>query len=290
MFLNFPPPANWQDFQVLTGRLVEQLCVEGTVREHGRQGQRQQGVDIYGEMPSERHIGVQCKEMQLGKTLTREIIKAEADLALNFHPKLHTFVVATTLAEDVNAHRAVTELNQSGAYPFKVTYWSWNYYNDKLNRSNQLVEDSYKSYAANFGYDQEVEDLEALRQGFDRPAFIDDFNQEINYSDFVEALGDTALFLQTGLLRDRVSKVLISATYALSMLPPGRSKKLRLQLKKEVNDLRNLAVKDLKEGNLDSSLADEYNARRYVLLESINRALKQQGVAVITPSYKRKAS
>lgn len=50
MILNFPPPANWQDFQILTLRLVEQVCDPATVREYGRQGQRQNGVDVYGEI------------------------------------------------------------------------------------------------------------------------------------------------------------------------------------------------------------------------------------------------
>lgn len=287
MILNFPPPANWQDFQILTGRMVEQYCVEGTVREHGRQGQRQHGVDVYGEMPGELHLGVQCKEMQLGKTLTKELIKAEADQALNFQPKLNTFVVATTLAEDVNIHLAVTELNQSRIYPFKVTYWSWKHYNDRLNRCNQLVEDSYKSYAEGFGYDQELEDLEALRKGFDRPAFIDDFRHELDYSDFVQALGDTALFLQTGLLRDRYTQTLVSSTYAFSMLPPGKSKSLRSQLMKEVNGLRKQAIKDHKEGRLNADVDNEYNARRYVLLATVNDGLRQRGIAPVVPNYSK---
>ena len=50
MILNFPPPANWQDFQILTLRLVEQVCDPATVREYGRQGQLQNGVDVYGEI------------------------------------------------------------------------------------------------------------------------------------------------------------------------------------------------------------------------------------------------
>ena len=285
MILNFPPPANWQDFQVLTGRLVEQHCVEGTVREHGRQGQRQQGVDVYGEMPGELHMGVQCKEMQSGKKLTKEVIEAEANEALKFRPKLNTFVVATTLAEDVNIHRAVTELNQSGVYPFKVTYWSWKHFNDRLNRSNRLVQDSYKSYAEGFGHDQELEDLEALRKGFDRPAFIDDFRHELNCDDFVQALDDTALFLQTGLLRDRYTQSLVSATYALSMLPTGKSKKLRSQLKKEVDELRTRAIKDHADGRLSANLASEYNARRYGLLATVNAGLELRGVAAIFPNY-----
>lgn len=117
MLLNFPPPANWQDFQILTARLAELMCTEGTVHEYGRQGQRQDGVDVYGEMYSGDHLGVQCKEMQLGKQLTEALIRTEANKALNFQPALKMFVLATTLPEDTGMHRAVTNLNSSGAYP-----------------------------------------------------------------------------------------------------------------------------------------------------------------------------
>lgn len=205
MLLNFPPPANWQDFQLLTTRLVGLKCSDGTVREYGRQGQKQDGVDVSGEMQNGEHLGVQYKEMQPGRKLTQALIQAEADKACDFKPALNIFVLATTLPEDTAMHQAVTTLNQSGAYPFRITYWSWKHFNDLLNRSNQVVKDSYKIYARSFGFDQELEDLEAIRTGFDRPAFIDDVRYEVSYVDFVHALGDTVLFLETGLLRDRLT-------------------------------------------------------------------------------------
>lgn len=286
MILNFPPPANWQDFQILTARLVEQHCLEGTVHEYGRQGQRQHGVDVYGQLPGQAaHMGVQCKQMQPHKTLTKAIIKAEADLALKFQPRLTTFIVATTLEEDTKAHDAVTDLNGTKNYHFTISYWSWNHYNDRLNRSNQLVADSYKAYALSFGYDQELEDLEALKRGFDRPAFVDDFRHEVNYDDFVLALGDTELFLQTGLLRDRLSHSLISTTYAHSMLPSGDNKRLRATLLKEVKALRELAIQHRKEKKLNSNLAGEYNARRLFLLTTVNAGLAKGKIAPVSPGY-----
>lgn len=285
MILNFPPPANWQDFQILTGRVVEQLCTEGTVREYGRQGQRQDGVDIYGLVVTGSHMGVQCKQMQPNKKLTKALIKAEADLALKFRPALNTFIVATTLMEDTQIHQAVTDLNQTGSYPFTISYWSWNHFNDRLNRSNQLVHDSYKSYADGFGHDQELEDLEAIKRGFDRPAFIDDFASESSYDDFVLSLSDTLLFLQSGLLRDRITQSLVSATYAASMLPNGDAKKLRSQLTKEVKALRAEAIKDQSQGRLNANLAREYNARRYMLLKTVNEGLAKRQIAPIVPSY-----
>lgn len=286
MILNFPPPANWQDFQILTLRLVGQMCDPTTVREYGRQGQRQNGVDVYGEMPGELHLGVQCKEMKPRKKLTKALIEAEADDACAFQPQLHTFAIATTLSEDTAIHKAVTELNESKKYQFKITYWSWNHFNDKLNRSNQLVQDSYKDYAKAFGFDEQLRDLAALRDGFDRNAFIDDFANEVCCTSFLDALSDTVLFLQTGMLRDRISQDLIGATYPLNMLPSGENKRLRTQLHKEVKDLRNQAIKDNVNCQLDRSKAIEYNALRGAVIAMLNRSLATHSLALISPNYR----
>lgn len=285
IYLNFPPPANWQDFQILTLRLVEQMCELDTVREFGRQGQRQDGVDVYGEMPGELHLGVQCKQMQLGKKLTLKLIQDEADAALAFKPDLDVFIIASTLAEDTALHKAVTTLNTSKKYSFKISYWSWNHFNDKLNRSSKLMNESYSNYAKSFGVNEHQLDLEALFEAFSRPAFVDDFRHELNDNDFLLALGDTVLFLQTGLLRDRITGELLRGTYPLSMLPSGESKKLRKRLLDNVKTLRKQALADNSNGQLNRSKVKEYNASRYVLISEVNKALVANGMPIITPSY-----
>lgn len=286
VYLNFPPPANWQDFQILTLRLVEQMCEPTTVREYGRQGQRQDGVDVYGEMPGGLHLGVQCKEMKLGKNLSLQLIKAEAEAARAFNPGLDVFVIATTLAEDTALHKAVTALNASKNYSFKISYWSWSHFNDKLNRSSKLMEDSYRNYAESFDANEQLLELEAISEGFSRPAFIDDFNHELSTSDFLQALGDTRLFLQTGLLRDRNTGELLRGAYPLSMLPSGESKKLRKRLLDDVNELRKRALKDNSSGDLNRSKAKQYNASRYALICEVNKALVASGMPKIVLYYK----
>lgn len=285
MILNFPPPSNWQDFQVLGLRLVEQMCDPTTVREYGRQGQRQNGVDVYGEMFGELHLGVQCKQMQPGKRLTLKLILEEADEARSFLPALDTFVVATTLPEDTALHKAVTKLNAAKAYPFKISYWSWARFNDSLNRSSRLVEESYKAYAKAFDVKEELLELDALREAFDRPAFVDDFHHELSTTDFLTALGDTVLFLQTGLLRDRASKQLLRGSYPLGMLPSGECKKLRAQLLAELKSLRAEAIKHHTNGQLNVSRAPEYNARRYAVIASVNKGLAIHNLSPVRPQY-----
>lgn len=286
LYLNFPPPANWQDFQILTLRLVEQVCDPTSVREYGRPGQRQSGVDVYGEMPGALHLGVQCKEMKQGKKLTLRLIEAEAGDARDFKPGLNTFVIATTLVEDTALHQAVAALNHSNKYPFRISYWSWNHFNDKLNRSSKLMQESYKNYASAFDSDEQLLELEALREGFHRPAFLDDFHHELNTLHFLEALGDTVHFLQSGLLRDRMTKDLLRGAYPLGMLPAGESKKLRSQLLKDVTDLRARALKDHADGQLCPACAPEYNARRYTVIATLNKGLAARGIQAIVPQYR----
>jgi len=285
MYLNFPPPANWQDFQILTLRLVEQICDPLTVREYGRQGQRQNGIDVYGEMLGGLHLGVQCKEMAPGKKLTLTKIENEAIDAQSFNPALDSFVIATTLPEDTALHKAVASLNASKTYAFKISYWSWNHFNDKLNRSSKLMQESYENYAKAFDADEHLLELEALYEGFHRPAFLDDFHHELSISHFLEALGDTTLFLQTGQLRDRLTGELLRGAYPLSMLPTGESKELRKELLREVKNLRARALKDNANGKLNSSSAREYNALRYALIAQVNKGLVTGGVQPIAPNY-----
>lgn len=261
------------------------MCESATVREYGRQGQRQVGIDVYGEMPGELHLGVQCKEMKLGKKLTLQLIQDEANAALAFQPGLNVFVIATTLAEDTALHNAVTTLNASKAYPFKISYWSWSHFNDKLNRSSKLMVESYKNYAKSFDVNEHLLELEALCEAFSRPAFIDDFRHELNIGDFLHALGDTTLFLQSGMLRDRLTGELLRGAYPLSMLPDGESKKLRKRLLDDVNQLRKRALKDNSNGQLNWSKAQEYNAARYALISEVNKALISRGVTKIAPFY-----
>lgn len=48
--MQIPPPANWQDFERLCYDLYKKVYNSEDVHMHGRSGQAQHGVDIYGEL------------------------------------------------------------------------------------------------------------------------------------------------------------------------------------------------------------------------------------------------
>lgn len=52
----------WEDFERLCERLARVECVVKDARRYGRSGQRQYGIDIYGQMPGGRYRVWQCRQ------------------------------------------------------------------------------------------------------------------------------------------------------------------------------------------------------------------------------------
>lgn len=96
-------PKNWQDFEVLCKNLwkLEFSCHD--INRHGRQGQKQHGVDIYGYINNGNEIfGIQCKgkDEYNHSQITKSEIDAEINKAITFTPSLSLFIFATTSSRD----------------------------------------------------------------------------------------------------------------------------------------------------------------------------------------------
>lgn len=92
---------------------------------NGRQGQVQDGVDIYGLDNSGRFVGVQCKQTCKNISLVvinNEIIKAEC-----FQPEVTTLYIATTSPRDSKIQRKIRILSQEriaeGKFPVALMFW-----------------------------------------------------------------------------------------------------------------------------------------------------------------------
>jgi hypothetical protein len=96
--MQVPPPKDWQQFERNMRDLFEAHWGNGKI--HGRPGQRQHGVDIYGQPDGTAYHGVQCKgrDGNLGSRLTETELRAEMKEAADFKPRLAHFVMATTVA------------------------------------------------------------------------------------------------------------------------------------------------------------------------------------------------
>ena len=118
-------PKSWQEF--------EDICLSSFILrwsnpnlcKHGRQGQEQNGVDIYGNDEKGRLVGVQCKNTL--KTITDKLIDEECDKAEKFEPPLTSLYIATTSPTDAALQKYVRMLNiqreLNAKFPVYIVFW-----------------------------------------------------------------------------------------------------------------------------------------------------------------------
>jgi len=123
------PPTRWEDLEDLSYRLWKRIWKDPQTLKHGRQGQPQAGVDVYGRPGAVGpYSGVQCKLKTLdGTNLTPKELKAEVQKAKNFIPKLSEFIVVTTGKRDVKvqqeARNLTVENEKNGLFSVQVYFW-----------------------------------------------------------------------------------------------------------------------------------------------------------------------
>lgn len=123
-----PEPTNWQDFESLCCDLWKSIWGDPDTKRHGRQGQPQAGVDVYGRPTYSRKLhGVQCKckSSVRESALTKGEITTEANNAKNFRPELENFIMATTANREVELQEHCRNLTANPTIPFKVSVWGW---------------------------------------------------------------------------------------------------------------------------------------------------------------------
>ncbi len=111
----FPPPKSWEKFEDLCHRLFKAIFRDPLTQKHGRRGQAQHGVDIYGS-PEHRpgtYWGVQCKTKQadLGSELSAEELRQEVAKAEHFEPPLERWILATTSPVDAELQNEARRLS-----------------------------------------------------------------------------------------------------------------------------------------------------------------------------------
>lgn len=283
-----PPPANWQDFQTLTADVAKSRYVEDSVQEYGRQGQCQNGVDVYAVDALGKCIGIQCKETK-GSSLTSKNIDDEINKAKNFKPALDLFIIATTARTDANLQSHVNQLNATKIIKFKVQLWFWDDINQFINRSHAVMSSSYKAFQESFGASEVKNHLGAVRLSFDRNAFTDDFMFERDYQDFEQALAATKAMLKTGFLYDNWSRNLVAQTIPSSMIGDEQYQKFVYKIEISLEKMYQSFLRDVKkESKNPSHLAERaghYNIERRKLISIINAKLQEFNILQIKTQY-----
>lgn len=123
--VHLPKPTDWDEFEKICLMACENRWSPTNLTRHGRPGQAQQGVDVYGNDNLGRLAGVQCKNTVGGistKTIDSEIANAE-----KFSPTLGSLYIATTADSDATIQKYVraasAERQKANKFPVDIMFW-----------------------------------------------------------------------------------------------------------------------------------------------------------------------
>jgi tetratricopeptide (TPR) repeat protein len=136
-----PVPKGDDDFEDLALALYRVVWQDFGAKLHGRRGQRQHGVDLYGDdrFGGSGLTGVQCKHHSSAtpiqdKDLLAELLE-EVEKARGFEPPLRRFIFATTARRSATLQREARQLTE----PFEVDVLGWEDLEDLLRRHSDVL-------------------------------------------------------------------------------------------------------------------------------------------------------
>ena len=171
-----PPPKSWTTFEDLCHSLFKSVWRDPLAQKHGRKGQAQHGVDIFGSPNGIYHVfhGVQCKgkNIQYGKEPTLEELQTELGKAQAFDPPLSHWVFATTAPVDSVIQQAARQISserkQKGR--FTVSVLGWDAILDLLCEHKQVLAEFYPGLGVDFP--ELLKNLHAMPQASEVNALI----------------------------------------------------------------------------------------------------------------------
>lgn len=289
--VDIAPPANWQDFERLTLDVCRLLWGNPYAERHGRVGQTQSGVDVFGtDNRTGEFVGVQCKkrtskykayEVMPSNSLTGAELDAEIEATKSFYRPLDRFIIAITAARDTEFQQLVGE-RDAVSNNMRISIWFWDNYVDVLNDSPSLMYRYYENilkYRSAYNPDEHY--FRLLAMAFNRPAIRTLLHVENNIEDLIGAISAVQRAVATGQLVDAdrhvVDEVRVPKQFA-------GIKKIG-KLLQQVRDLATKAHQEqmiVQQGNSleirDYHLATQLNELRQQAVEELNELLKQRGI------------
>ena len=138
-----PPPKGDDDFEDLARALFSAVWKDPGVKLHGRPGQGQHGVDVYGEdrAGGTGLNGVQCKQhgsatAVTDKALLKEL-REDVEKAKGFKPPLQRFIFATTARRSALLDQEARDLTAQNK--FEVQVLGWEDIEDLLRRHDDVL-------------------------------------------------------------------------------------------------------------------------------------------------------
>ncbi len=148
--VRLPPPRSWEEFEaIVASALGTREHLEGPHR-YGRNGQNQQGIDIYLVNAYSHAVAVQCKCVE---SFSFSEVEAAVKLAANFTQMLDLFIVALSMPRDAVLQAKVFALSKQRALAneFRVGLWFWDDVVDDLSRDVVELARHYPQFFAGNG-------------------------------------------------------------------------------------------------------------------------------------------
>ena len=126
--VEIPKPLNWQDFQRCCVPLFRNIIRDPQLQEWGREGQDQQGIDLFGfrDRDPKQPVGIQCR--RIVEPITEETIRADTAKARELRPDLTELIFATTSERDAKIQAAAAQITQElhqGEWTCRITVMGW---------------------------------------------------------------------------------------------------------------------------------------------------------------------
>ncbi len=151
------PPKSWEKFEDLTRALFAALWCAPLTQKHGRSGQTQHGVDVFGtpaDAPGQT-FGVQCKGKNSGYHAKATIAEFNVELAKaeRFRPALAHWTFATTAPNDglLQRHAQLVSEQRERHGRFPVVAIGWETIQALLSGQPSVVEEFYPEHAGDLG-------------------------------------------------------------------------------------------------------------------------------------------
>jgi hypothetical protein len=288
--MNYPKPANWQDFQIFIKDLFSELYgVRFDI--YGSVGQKQKGVDVYGTNKKEI-IGIQCK--RIDTKLTEREMQNEIDDADLFQSRIDKYIIATTYNRDVKMQSYITNKNieRRKNNQFEIEIWFWDSIEEEITNNQKIWKQYYKHIFSKIPLqNKDIFIIEAIITAFSRPAFYTPFQCENSGNDFLCAIKDTQEFLNTGRLNNRGGRYILESISYKSLSNKQDVLDIDLACEK-LQEIRDFVTKKLQSGEIrdcgnscfcitNYHVSDELNRLRKDLLLNVNNVIKRNNMTQI---------
>ena len=155
---DLPRPKSWNEFEDICADVLKRLWKDPYIVRNGRSGQKQHGVDSYGQpeylggSASGQYAGAQCK---VTNALDMATVETEVEIAKGFKPALSEYLVMTTAPRDAQVQQGV----RTKTWPFRVHIIFWDDISLELSGHDDLLQKHFPGWMKKTTTEEQVLNL-----------------------------------------------------------------------------------------------------------------------------------